>query len=89
MKSIISLLCLFVATQAMSAETQNPVVKMQTNWVQDTDGFFNLFHFDFQSVIWANSQKTNHYQFWLLQNKFGTKIGPLQNNMHSNRADAK
>jgi len=30
MKSIISLLCLFVATQAMSAETQNPVVKMRT-----------------------------------------------------------
>ncbi len=29
MKSIISLLCLFVATQAMSAETLNPVVKVE------------------------------------------------------------
>ncbi|HIE01061.1 MAG TPA: peptidyl-prolyl cis-trans isomerase [Thiotrichaceae bacterium] len=31
MKSIVSLLCLFVATQAMSAEIQNPVVEQQTN----------------------------------------------------------
>jgi cyclophilin family peptidyl-prolyl cis-trans isomerase len=31
MKSIISLLCLFVATQAMSAEPLNPVVEMQTS----------------------------------------------------------
>jgi len=32
MKSIVSLLCLFVATQVMSAETKSPVVEMQTNF---------------------------------------------------------